>query len=423
MKKPIIFFILLLSIGLQAQKTYIQCGLLFDAPSGKNLTEQTIIVENNTILDVRSGYEQGKASDVLIDLRDAWVMPGWIDMHVHIEHEGSKDSYLRRFLDNPADLAFNSAVYAKRTLEAGFTTVRDLGGTGVNVSLGKAIRTGKIEGPRIYTARKAIAISGGHADPTNGMRLDLMGRAGPRDGVADGPSECAKAVRWQVKNGADCIKITSTGGVLSVAKDGDGPAFNMEELRAIMETAADRGVHVAAHAHGKEGMKRAIIAGVKTIEHGSYADEEIFDLLKKHNAWLIPTITAGMSVADSAKIKNYFPAVVQPKAERIGPQILEMFKAAYRAKAPIGFGTDAGVFRHGKNAMEFAYMVQGGMPLTEAVRAATIINARILKWDDRIGSIQKGKLADIVAVSKGTLEDPSGMMHPIFVMKDGVRIK
>lgn len=419
-----LFFVIafLLSVALQAQRVYIQCGLLFDAPSAKNLKERTIVIEGDHIINVLKGYQQGTEKDELIDMRTAWVMPGWIDMHVHIEHEGSKRSYLNRFLDNPADLAFNSTVYARRTLKAGFTTVRDLGGSGVNVSLGKAIKAGKVIGPRIYTARKAIAISGGHADPTNGMRSDLMGKAGPRDGVADGPDECMKAVRWQVKNGADCIKITATGGVLSVAKDGDGPAFNIGELKAIMETAADRGVHVAAHAHGKEGMKRAIIAGVKTIEHGTYADKEIFDLLKKHHAWLIPTITAGMSVADSAKIKNYFPAVVQPKAERIGPQILEMFKAAYQAGAPIGFGTDAGVFKHGKNALEFGYMVQGGMPITEAVQAATITNARILKWDDKIGSIEAGKLADIVAVPLDAVKKPALMMHPLLVIKGGVRI-
>ncbi len=422
MKFFLTVFVFLSFSGLYAQKTYIQCGLLFNAISGKNNTEKTIVIKGDKILEILDGYQSGSKDDRLIDMRDAWVMPGWIDMHVHIEHEGSKNSYLKRFLDNPADIAMNAVNYAQRTLKAGFTTVRDLGGTGVNVSLSKAIKEGKVVGPRIYTARKAIAISGGHADPTNGMRNDLMGKAGPHDGVADGPEECIKAVRWQTKNGADCIKITATGGVLSVAKDGDGPAFNMDELRAIMQTAADRGVHVAAHAHGKEGMKRAIIAGVKTIEHGTYADQEIFKLLKEHNAWLIPTITAGMSVADSAKIKNYFPDVVQPKAERIGPQILEMFKKAYQAGAPIGFGTDAGVFKHGKNAMEFSYMVAGGMPLLEAVQAATIVNARILKWEDKIGSISKGKLADIVAVPQDALKNPKLMMHPLLVIKNGTII-
>ena len=212
------------------------------------------------------------------------------------------------------DVAFESVNYANVTLMAGFTTVRDLGGSGVNISLRNAINNGTTVGPRIYTAGKSIATTGGHADPTNGLKREFSGDPGPIDGVANGADECRQAVRQRYKDGADLIKITATGGVLSQAKDGSGAQFTEEELKAIIETAKDYGFKVAAHAHGAEGMKRAVRAGVTSIEHGTFMDDEAIELFKKYGTWYVPTIIAGKSTADSAKIPGYYSAIVTPKA-------------------------------------------------------------------------------------------------------------
>ena len=273
----------------------------------------TIIVEKNKITAVESGFSKAGAGDKIIDLKTKTVTPGWIDCHVHLEEETNPNRYLQEFTFNPADYAFQSVVYAESTLMAGFTTVRDLGGSGVNISLRNAINKGLIKGPRIFTAGKAIATTGGHADPTNGYRQDLMGDPGPKDAVANGVDECRKAVRQRYKEGSDLIKITATGGVLSNAKNGSNPQFSEEEIKAIVETAKDYGFKVAAHAHGAEGMKRAIRAGVNSIEHGTLMDDEAIELFKQYGTWYVPTITAGKSVADSAKIPGYYPELVVTK--------------------------------------------------------------------------------------------------------------
>ena len=414
-------FVLGLSIfsTLQAQQTILHCGQLFDAKRGKFLKAQSIIVEGNRIKAVVKGYKQANQNDRTIDLKNKTVLPGFIDMHVHIEGETNNSSYIKRFVDNEADTAYEAAQYARRTLMAGFTTVRDMGGSGVNVALRKAIDQGKVPGPRIFTAEKAIGTTGGHADPTNGSRKSLMGDPGPAEGVINSPEDGKKAVRQRYKNGADCIKITATGGVLSMAKNGQNPQFTLEEIKAVVDTANDYGMHVAAHAHGDEGMYRAVMAGVTTIEHGTLMTPRTMDLMKEKQAYLVATITAGKQVAEKAKIDNYFPAVVTPKALAIGPQIQQTFAEAYKRGVPIAFGTDAGVYPHGRNALEFGYMVEAGMPAVEALQAATVTNAKILDSADELGQLAEGFYADIIATDTNPVDDIKTLENITFVMKGG----
>ncbi len=418
-KKVLIAVLSIIYTSSNAQNTIIHCGTMIDGISDKAQKEMTIVVDGDQIVDIQKGYQKGESGDNIIDLKDKTVMPGLMDMHVHIESQSSPRTYLDRFTSNKSDIAYDAAVYAKRTLMAGFTTVRDLGGSGVNISLRKAIEAGKVDGPRIYTAGKAIGTTGGHADPSNGYREDLMGDPGPKEGVINGPYEAQKAVRQRYKNGADVIKITSTGGVLSVAKDGSGPQFTMEELTAIVQTANEYGMVTAAHAHGAEGMKRAVEAGISSIEHGTLMTPEIMELMKKKGTYYVPTITAGRSVEERAKIEGYFPAIIVPKALAIGPKIQQTFAEAYKAGVNIAFGTDAGVFDHGQNGKEFGYMVEVGMKPMEAIKSATMESAKLLKITDKLGSIEKGKLADIVAVDENPLSNIKAMENVTFVMKGG----
>ncbi|MEM0518065.1 metal-dependent hydrolase family protein [Aequorivita flava] len=424
MKKLLTLLLLLVFIASNAQDVYLHCGKLIDTKSGKELSEKTIIVSGNKIISIETGYLTPKnPEDRVIDLKNKTVLPGLIDMHVHIEGETSRDQYLKPFTLNDADVAFNAAEIARRTLLAGFTTVRDLGGSGVNVALRNAINSGKSDGPRIYTAEKALATTGGHADPTNGRKKELMGDPGPAQGVVNGVEDAAKAVRQRYKNGADWIKITATGGVLSVAKSGKNPQFSEDEIRAIVQTAKDYEMPVAAHAHGDEGMQRAIRAGVKTIEHGTLMSDETMELMKKHNTYLVPTISAGRFVSDQAKIENYYPAIIVPKALEIGPKIQEMFARAYKKEVPIVFGTDAGVFPHGQNAKEFGYMVEAGMPEMQAIQSATIIPAQLLNAENEIGQIAPGFLADIIAVEDNPIKSIKSLENVVFIMKNGVIYK
>ena len=421
MKKLLLVCVVLFTIqGLIAQNTYILAGKLLNVATGKIESKKTIVVHENKIIEVFDGYVQPRNKiDKVINLKDKVVMPGLIDMHVHIEQEFNPRTRLERYILNEADIAFNSTVYARETLMSGFTTVRDLGGTGVNISVKKAIASGKVVGPRVFTAGKSLATTGGHADPTNGSSRKIIGNPGPKEGVVNSVDDAKKAVRQRYKNGADCIKITATGGVLSVAKSGDNPQFTIEEIKAICETAKDYGMHVAAHAHGDEGMKRAILGGVKTIEHGTYMSDETMELMKKHDAYLVPTITAGKEVEEKAKIKGFYPAIVVPKALAVGPQIQGTFARAYKKGVGIAFGTDAGVFKHGDSGKEFGYMVEAGMPAMEAIQSATITNAKILLMQKEIGQIKKGFLADIIAVNDDPTKEISTMENVIFVMKDG----
>jgi len=388
----------------------------------------TIVVEKNKIVAIEHGFSSKTSASPapainIIDLKTKTVMPGWIDMHVHLEFETSPKRQIEGFTYNPADYAYQSVQFSEVTLLAGFTTVRDLAGSGVNISLRNAINKGWIKGPRVYTAGKAISTTGGHIDPTNGYRKDLMGDPGTLDGVANGADECRQAVRQRYKEGSDLIKITATGGVLSVAKSSSNPQFTEEEVKAIVETAKDYGFKVAVHAHGAEGMKRAIRGGVNSIEHGSFMDEEGMELMKKYGTYLVPTIIAGKSVADSAKILGYYTDIVTPKALAIGPLIQGMFAKAYKAGVKIAFGTDAGVYAHGKNWKEFVYMTEAGMPILECIKAATVNAADLLGVSNILGTIEKGKLADIIAIDGDILKDVSSMSKVKFVMKNGVIYK
>lgn len=405
-----------------AQRSIIHCGQLIDVKNLQILKDMSVIIDGNKIVDVQKGFVTGTANEKMIDLKSKTVMPGLIDMHVHLESETNPGNYLNGFTWNTTDYAFQSVVFAERTLMSGFTSVRDLGGSGANISLRNAINKDWVKGPRVYTAGKSIATTGGHADPTNNYRRDLMGDPGPKEGVVNGVEDCAKAVRQRYKEGSDLIKITATGGVLSMAKDGSGAQFTEAEVRAIVTTAKDYGFKVAAHAHGAEGMKRAVLAGVSSIEHGTYMSEEVMELMKQKGTYLVPTIIAGKSTADSAKKPGYYPEVVKVKALVVGNFIQATFAKAYKAGVKIAFGTDAGVFSHGKNWIEFMYMTEAGMPILEAIRAATL-NASDLLGDDRLGSIEKDKLADIIAVDGDPTKDVTSMGKVKFVMKNGVVYK
>lgn len=420
MRKFFTTTLLCVSIAVFAQRTLIHCGTLIDGKSDEPVSQVTLVVEGNKILRIDRGFTKPASNEKLIDLSKKTVMPGFIDLHVHLEGETSRDQALQRFTLNKADVAFRSTVYARKTLLAGFTTVRDLGGSGVNISLRNAINQGYVVGPRIFTTGKSIGTTGGHADPTNGYREDLMGDPGPREGVINSPDEARQAVRQRYKDGADLIKITATGGVLSLAKDGSGPQFTEEELKAIVETARDYGMHTAAHAHGTEGMKRAVLAGITTIEHGTMMTEEVMDLMKARGTYYVPTISAGKYVAEKAKEPGYYHPLVAPKALAIGPQIQETFGKAYKRGVKIAFGTDAGVFPHGENAKEFGYMVEAGMPPMEAIKSATSVAAQVLGMADKIGTIEAGKLADIVACDDNPLKNIKTLERVTFVMKDGV---
>lgn len=424
MKTIYVALLMLLSLSVTAQDTYLHCGKLVDTKSGEVLTEKTIIVSGNKIVSVENGYINPKNSkDIVIDLKSKTVMPGLIDLHVHIESETNPRSFVAKYTDNEADVAFQSTVYAKRTLMAGFTTVRDLGGSGVNIALRKAIDAGLVEGPRIFTAGKIIASTGGHGDRSNGAKIGLIDDPGPEEGVVNSAAEARKAVRQRYKNGADVIKITATGGVLSVAKNGSNSQFTEEELEAVVATAKDYGMLTAAHAHGDEGMQRAVKAGIKTIEHGTFMSERTMDLMKEKQSYMVPTISAGKYVAEKAKIDGFYPAIIVPKALEVGPQLQGTFQKAYKRGVPIAFGTDAGVFPHGENGKEFRYMEEAGMPAIETIQSATITNAKLLSSENELGQIAAGFFADIVATNDDPTRNISTMENIIFVMKNGVIYK
>ena len=409
------FCALLLSGGVSAG-LIIHAGKLFDAAVGEVLEAATIVVEGDRIQSVEIGY----AGTPDIDLTGAFVMPGWIDMHVHIASQQSPNRFLEHFTLDPADSALRAVPYAELTLMAGFTTVRDLGTAhGLAQSIRRAVAEGRIPGPRIFTAGKSLATTGGHADPSNGVNRELRSDPGPAEGVVNGLDDAYKAVRARYKEGADLIKITATGGVLSQAKSGQNPQFTEAEIAAIVAAAEDYGFRVAAHAHGTEGMRRAVAAGVHSIEHGTYMSDEVMELMKNRGTWYVPTISAGMFVGEKAKIDGYFSEVVRPKAAAIGPVIADTFARAYRAGVKIAFGTDTGVSPHGENWKEFIHMVEGGMPVMEAIQSATRNAAELLnEWDD-LGSIEAGKYADIVAVPGDPREDVEEFGRVHFVMKGG----
>lgn len=419
-KAPVVLTAILSIAGGANADTLIHAGQLINGASDRAVNDMTIRVSGDVITAIERGFTDSDGDDIVIDLRDRTVLPGLMDMHVHLSGEYSASSNLNRFTLNEADYAFDAAKYARRTLDAGFTVVRNVGDSfNVTVALRKAIQAGDVEGPMIFTAAKGLASTGGHGDSTNGWAAHFNADPTPKDGIVNSIEDARRAVRQRYKDGADWIKITATGGVLSVAKNGQNPQFTDEELSAIVETANDYGMRVAAHAHGTEGMRRAVVAGVASIEHGTYMTEEIMDLMIERGTYYVPTILAGDWVAEMATIDGFFPELVRPKAAAIGPVIQDTFRKAYARGVPIVFGTDTGVSAHGDNAQEFALMVNGGMPAMEAIQTATSVAADFLDIGDTHGRIEAGKQADIIAVRGDPLDDISVLENVLFVMKGG----
>jgi imidazolonepropionase-like amidohydrolase len=398
----------------------LHAGRLIDGRSAEPRLKVTVVVAHGKIVRIEDGYTKPADGDRVISLVDRTVLPGLMDMHTHLMSQHSKDSYTERFFMDQADYALRSTVYARATLMAGFTTVRELGDNGVNsVALRKAIDNGWVIGPRIFTAGKSLATTGGHADPTNSLRGDYRRDPGPMEGVINGPDDARKAVRQRYKDGANLIKLTATGGVLSLAANGQNPQFTAEELEAVVATARDYDMTVAVHAHGTEGIKRAVLAGVTSIEHGTYITDEVIALMKEHGTYWVPTNMAGEWVGKMAEQPGYFPEIVRPKAAAIGPQMKATFAKGFKAGLKIAFGTDSGVSPHGENAHEFELMVEGGMPPMEAIQSATLVAAQLLRIEDRLGTLEPGKIADVIAVDGNPLENIAAMKSVVFVMKDG----
>ncbi len=401
----------------------LHCGHLVDTDAGTLLGESTIVVEGERIKDVRNGRADVPGATA-IDLGAKTCLPGLIDSHTHLTDETSPTRYSDRFRLNVADYAIRSTVYARRTLEAGFTTVRNVGDSrNESVALRNAINAGIVPGPRMFVAGKAIGSTGGHADPTNGMRADLMGDPSPTEGIINGPDDAWKAIRQHYKDGVDVIKIMPSGGVLDEGSSADNAQLTLEEIKALTAAAHDYGFTVAAHAHGAEAIRRAVIGGVDSIEHGTFMNDEDMKLMKEHGTWYVPTIIAGKYVQEMAEKPGYYPPQVAVKAKQVGPIIQGTAGKAYKAGVKIAFGTDAGVYPHGQNAKEFVYMVEAGMPAMFAIQAATTHAAQLLRHEKDLGSVKAGKYADVVAVPGNPLDDIALLQKVSFVMKAGVVYK
>ena len=411
----------LFAATLAPAKTLIHAGSLIDGRADTARKTVTLTVDGDRITGLADGYTAPAAGDTVIDLKHATVMPGLMDMHVHITGEQSGQAgYAERFYLNPADAALRATTYAKKTLLAGFTTVRDCGaGDKLNLAMRDAIAKGWVDGPRIFAAG-SVSTTGGHGDGTNGLSSRIQHLLDEEaNGIANGPDEIRRVVRQRYKDGADLIKIAATGGVLSLAKSGQAPLFTEDEVRTVVLTAKDYGMKVAAHAHGDIGMQRAIKAGVASIEHGTYMSDETIALMKTHGTYYVPTISAGRFVAEKSKLDGYFPSIVRPKAAAIGPLIQATFQRAYAAGVKIAFGTDQGVAPHGDNAKEFIYMVEAGMPAMKAIQSATLEAAKLVDAEKDLGTVESGKIADLVAVPGDPIADISLMTKVSFVMKAG----
>jgi imidazolonepropionase-like amidohydrolase len=409
----------------------IECGHFIDVVNGKLLGETTIVASGDRIEKVVPGKVDTKAymptpgssrsySFSYYPMPDATCMPGLIDSHTHLTGQFSKSSYSDQFRLNPADYAIQSTVYARRTLLAGFTSVRNVGdNNNESIALRNAVNKGEVPGPRILTAGVPIGSTGGHADGSDGYRWDLQGDPTPKDGIINSPEDAWKAVRQHYKDGADLIKIMPSGGVLDESSSSQNPQLTLAEIQAVVAAAHDYGFTVAAHAHGAEAIRRAVIGGVDSIEHGTFMNDEDMKLMKEHGTWYVPTIIAGQFVMGKAK-EGWYPPQVARKALEVGPIIMNTAGKAYRAGVKIAFGTDAGVYPHGENAKEFEYMVEAGMPPMFTIQAATTHAAQLLKRDKDVGSLEPGKYADIVAVPGNPLDDIKLMQKVDFVMKGGV---
>ena len=416
MKKILLIFTIL---GFLNAETLIHTSIYIDGVSDKAKKNASIVIgDDGRIKQIANGFLNADGYDYY-DLRNYTVLPGLMDMHVHFGQEYVSKAERETKVEREYS-AIRAVQHAKITLDAGFTTVRQVGDMGlVSISLRDAIQRGYAEGPRIFSSGKSLATTGGHADHTNGRAKDDYVYPEPESGVVNGPYEVFAAIRQRYKDGADGIKITVTGGVLSLAKSGDNPQFTQEEANAVVAAAKDYGFWVAVHAHGAEGMKRAIKAGVDSIEHGTYMDDEAMDLMIKNGTYYVPTISAGEFVAEKSKLDNYFPEIVRPKAAAVGPQIGSTFGKAYKRGVKIAFGTDVGVQGHGTNWKEFVYMKQYGMPEMAAIKSATMETAKLLRIEKDLGSLEVGKIADIIAVKGNPLNDISVMENVTFVMKEG----
>lgn len=401
----------------QAETTYIHAGHLLSVPGEGYATEQTVIVTDGRITSVEDGYVAPEEGAELIDLSDAYVMPGFIDSHVHLLSEFSPTARLDILSYSEVDEAFDGALHARRTVEAGFTTVQDVGGTPEAIfSLRDAIMAGKVPGPRIRASGGAITPTGGHGD-ANGFSPALM-EIFQSPFACNGGDDCRRAVRLAVRGGADVIKITATGGVLSNTRAGLGQQLFDDELVAIVEAAESMGRKVTAHAHGVDGINAALRAGVHSIEHGTYLNDETIALFKEHDATLVPTVIAGVTVTGWLE-EPWLPAPSREKAATVGPLMLDMLRRAHEGGVNIAFGTDTGVSRHGENAQEFLLMVQAGFSPEEAIRSATVKAAEHVELSDEIGTIETGKSADIVAVTADPLADIEELLDIDFVMARG----
>ena len=405
------------AVSAEQPTTFVQVGrLLADPASGRVLRDKTLVIRGNQVVEIRDGFVgDGK----VVDLRSAFVLPGLIDSHVHLTSQQSPTSRMDGVTQSDAAQAMVGARYARRTQNAGFTTVADLGASNEAIfALRDAVRRGDVPGPRIIAAGSAVSIHGGHGD-VNGYREDILHLMSP-ESVCSGAEDCMRAVRLQVRSGADIIKITATGGVLSNTAAGLAQQFSEEELAAIVASAHRMGRQVTAHAHGVDGINAFLKAGGDSIEHGTYLDDESMRLFKSHNAWLVPTLMAGDYVARiAASPDNFFTPAQTAKALEIGPKMLDMARRAHNGGVRIAFGTDSGVSAHGDNAREFALLVRAGLTPLEAIQAATVGAAEHLKIANEAGRLATGMPADLIAVSGDPLSDVTELERVRFVMKGG----
>ncbi|HEY1498371.1 MAG TPA: amidohydrolase family protein [Acidobacteriaceae bacterium] len=408
--------------GLSVSVTVIHCPNLFDSASGKMLGPTTIVVSGDRFDKVEAGTQtQNGATE--IDLTGATCIAGLIDDHVHLDDQFGKNTYAEAAHVNFADEVLKSTLYARRTLLAGFTTVRNVGDTDYDtVALRNAIAAGTVVGPRIFTAGPAISTTGGHADHTNGLSMELQGDPGPLQSIFNGPDEARKVVRLHYKEGADLIKAMPSGGVMDLGTNGSGPQMSEDEIRALVETAHDYGMKVAVHAHGAEAIRRSVIAGVDSVEHGTFMDDADIKLMKEHGTFYCPTVYTGQFVAMQAA-KGEYPPTVAKKAMEVGPQIMKTVTRAYQGGVKFAYGTDAGVYPHGQNWEDFVYLVKAGLPPAYTLQMATINAAQLLGHEDELGTVTAGKYADLVAVPGNPLDDISVMSKVSFVMKAGVVYK